>query len=57
MTTISVKDFGAIGDGKSINTQAFAKAIGHIEQLGGGTLIVPVGTYFTGAIKLCSNLT
>lgn len=57
MTMVSVKDFGAIGNGKTLNTVAFANAIQHIEQQGGGTLIVPVGTYLTGAIKLCSNLT
>ena len=57
MTILSITEFGAIGDGKSINTLAFEKAIQHIDQLGGGTLVIPVGIYFTGAIRLCSNLT
>ncbi|QYN46145.1 glycoside hydrolase family 28 protein [Gilliamella sp. ESL0405] len=57
MTRVSVTDFGAIGDGKSLNTHAFEKAIAHIEKQGGGTIVVPVGTYYTGAIKLCSHLT
>ncbi|WP_218056362.1 glycosyl hydrolase family 28-related protein [Gilliamella sp. Gris1-4] len=50
MTTVSVIDFGAIGDGKSINTIAFEKAIQHIKKSGGGKLIVPAGIYYTGAI-------
>lgn len=54
---VSIIDFGAIGDGKFINTSAFQKAIQHIENLGGGSVVVPAGTYYIGAIKLCSHLT
>ena len=52
--TISVTDFGAIGDGVTDCTEAFAKAISHLTQLGGGHLNVPAGIYLTGPIKMKS---
>ena len=39
---VSVKEFGAVGDGKTDDTQAFKKAI---EQSPGKTLLVPAGRY------------
>src|SRR5205823_11305483 len=38
------------------NTGAFAKTVEACEKAGGGTVIVPAGTYFTGPIRLISNL-
>ena len=52
--TISVTDFGAIGDGVTDCTEAFAKAISHLTQQGGGHLNVPAGIYLTGPIKMKS---
>ena len=49
-------DFGAVGNGKSINTQAFAKAIAAISAAGGGQLIVPRGEFLTGPIVLASHI-
>lgn len=54
--TFSVSDFGAVADGKTMNTAAFAKAIVAIEKAGGGRLVVPAGIYVTAPFKLCSNL-
>lgn len=45
---VNLKDFGAIGDGSSLCTTAFAKAIDALTQKGGGKLIVPQGVWFTG---------
>ncbi|WP_180827279.1 right-handed parallel beta-helix repeat-containing protein [Bacillus sp. UMB0728] len=45
MNQISVKDFGAIGDGRSDDTAAFQKAINNLSANGGGNLFVPSGTY------------
>lgn len=46
--TISVKDFGAVGDGVTNDTDAFAAAATYINSLGGGKIIVPPGTYIVG---------
>lgn len=54
--TVSVTDFGALGDGKSDNTQAFAKAIDAIVAKGGGTVEIPAGKWVTGPIVLKSNV-
>lgn len=53
---VNLKDFGAIGDGSSLCTTAFAKAIDALTQKGGGKLIVPQGVWFTGPIVLKSNI-
>ena len=55
-TAKSLADFGAVGDGKSLNTEAFAKAIASLAGSGGGELDVPPGIWLTGPIKLRSNL-
>lgn len=46
--TVSVKDFGAVGNGVTNDTDAFAAASAYITTLGGGTLIIPPGTYIVG---------
>ena len=53
---VSVLDFGAKADGITLDTQAFADAIEHVHNAGGGTVNVPSGTYLTGAITLLSNV-
>lgn len=53
---VNLKDFGAIGDGSSLCTTAFAKAIDALTQKGGGKLVVPQGVWFTGPIVLKSNI-
>ncbi len=40
---VNLKDFGAVGDGSTLCTDAFKKAIEALEQKGGGKLIVPQG--------------
>jgi polygalacturonase len=54
--TVSIKDFGAVGDGKTLATAAFAKAIAACAQAGGGHVNVPAGTWLTGPIELKSNI-
>jgi polygalacturonase len=55
-TKLSVVDFGGLGDGYTLNTQAFSKAVDALSGIGGGTLIVPAGVWFTGPIVLKSNI-
>lgn len=52
----SIAEFGAIGDGKTDCTQAFSKAIKECHEFGGGKVVVPQGTFLTGAIHLLSNV-
>jgi len=53
---IDIRDFGGIGDGVALNTDAFADAIGTLHDLGGGRLVVPKGVWLTGPITLKDNI-
>ena len=53
---VSIADHGAVADGFTMNTQAFADAIHACVEAGGGTVVVPPGTWLTGPIKLESNI-
>ncbi len=54
--TFQLTDFGAIGDGTTMNTDAFKKAIAAVGQAGGGNLVVPKGVFRTAPFALCSSL-
>jgi len=54
--TFKLTDFGAVGDGKTLNTTAITQAISTCNKAGGGVLDVPPGTYLTGPFELCSSL-
>ncbi len=53
---ISLTDFGGVGDGITMNTEAFAKAMVHLAEKGGGRLNVPGGIWYTGPIRFESNV-
>jgi len=52
----SITEFGGVGDGVTLNTEAFNNAISSLSAQGGGTLTVPFGVWFTGPIVLQSNI-
>lgn len=52
----NIIDYGAVGDGNVKNTEAIAKAIAACTEAGGGMVLVPEGTWLTGAIHLKSNV-
>lgn len=52
----ALTDFGAVGDGRTLNTDAFARAITALDKAGGGRLVVPRGVFRTGPFTLCSKL-
>lgn len=54
--TVNIKDFGGVNDGKTKNTEAFAKAMTHLASKGGGHLVVPEGIWYTGPIEMESNV-
>lgn len=53
---VDIRDFGGIGDGVALNTDAFADAIETLYELGGGRLVVPKGVWLTGPITLKDNI-
>ncbi|EMI43499.1 glycoside hydrolase family 28 protein [Rhodopirellula sp. SWK7] len=56
-STFNVRDFGAIGDGTSHDTQAVQATLDACATEGGGIVRVPPGNYVIGTITLKSNIT
>jgi len=52
-----VRRFGAKGDGATIDSPAFNRAIDFVAGRGGGTVFVPAGTYACYTIRLKSGVT
>lgn len=52
----TITKFGAVANGKTDCTSAFAKAIDACNKAGGGRIVVPKGEFLTGAIHLKSNV-
>lgn len=52
----NVLDFGAVPDGRTLNTSAFERALRACAAAGGGIVHVPPGKYLTGSIRLGSNM-
>lgn len=55
-TVYNVRDFGASGDGKSLDSPSINKAIEEAASKGGGTIYFPAGTYLSASIRLKSNI-
>ena len=53
---LNVTDFGAIGNGLTMNTTAINNAIKACSQSGGGTVIMPKGLWLTGPLKMANNV-
>ncbi|MGH9327548.1 MAG: rhamnogalacturonidase [Terriglobia bacterium] len=51
-----VREFGATGDGKAVDTPAINKAIAAAAATGGGRVVFPAGTYLCYSIHLKSNV-
>ncbi len=51
-----ITDYGAVPGGKTLCTEAIAKAIEACNKAGGGHVVVPKGVFLTGAIHLKSNV-
>lgn len=54
---VNVRDFGATGDGKTLDTSRLQAAIDSCAASGGGTVLVPAGEYVTGTLWMRSNIT
>eukprot|EP00123_Amoebidium_parasiticum_P014158 comp22363_c1_seq1/m.33326 comp22363_c1_seq1/g.33326 ORF comp22363_c1_seq1/g.33326 comp22363_c1_seq1/m.33326 type:complete len:468 (-) comp22363_c1_seq1:237-1640(-) len=54
--TVSVRDFGAKGNGRAYDTEAFRQAVAAVSAVGGGRINVPPGSYLVTTITLASNV-
>ncbi|MNU51543.1 Exo-poly-alpha-D-galacturonosidase precursor [compost metagenome] len=55
--TFDAADFGAVGDGESINTRPIQAAIDAAAGAGGGTVVLKPGVYMSGSLFVKSNVT
>ncbi len=53
----NIRDHGAKGDGKTLNTKAIQLAIDKCFSDGGGTVLIPAGEFLSGTLELKSNVT
>lgn len=53
---VSITDFGAVGDGKTLCSEAIAKAMDALTAKGGGHLDFPAGKWLTGPVEMKSNI-
>lgn len=52
----SILDFGAVADGKTLNTSFIQSAIDAAAYIGGGRVIIPEGKFLSGSIILKNNV-
>ena len=53
---VNITEFGAKGDGVTLNTAAINQAIKKVNEKGGGKVVIPEGLWLTGPIVLLSNV-
>ena len=54
---VDVRDFGARGDGTIRDTAAIQAAVDAVSDSGGGTVVLPAGTFLSGTVVLRSRVT
>jgi hypothetical protein len=57
LSLFQVRDFGATGNGKTLDTRSLNAAIEACHAAGGGMVYVPPGVYLSGTVVLRSNVT
>jgi len=57
LSLYNIKDYGAIGDGVTLNTAAINRTIDICNAAGGGMVYFPPGVYLTGTVVFKSNVT
>ncbi|HEV2501000.1 MAG TPA: glycosyl hydrolase family 28-related protein [Terriglobia bacterium] len=53
----NIRDFGAVGDGKTLDRAAVQASIDTCSKDRGGTVLVPAGMFVIGTVELKSNVT
>lgn len=54
--TFDIRKYGAVPDGKTMNSAAIQKAVDHASEAGGGVVLIPEGLWLTGPVILKSNV-
>lgn len=54
--TFNVTNYGAVGDGRTLDTGAIQKTIDACSAAGGGTVLVPAGNFLTMPFQLASRI-
>ena len=54
--TYLVTDHGAVGDGKTLNTEVLQSIIDKASENGGGTVVFPEGKFLTGSLEMKSDV-
>ena len=52
----NIRAYGAVGDGRALDSEAINKAIEAAARAGGGQVYLPAGDYLSGSIRLKSNI-
>lgn len=52
----NISDYGAVGDGKTLNTETIQRVIDKASANGGGTVVVPEGRFLTGMLEMKSDV-
>ncbi len=55
-TLFDIRTYGAVGDGKTVDSPAINKAIEAAAAAGGGTVLFPAGTWLSFSIRLKSHV-
>ena len=56
LDTFNILNYGAIADGMTLNSVAINRTIEECAKQGGGTVLIPRGSYVTGPILMKSNI-
>jgi len=54
--TLSIKKYGAISDGNTLNTKSINATIDALSKKGGGVVLIPSGLWLTGPVVLKNNI-
>src|SRR5687767_11824420 len=54
--TVSIKKYGAVADGNTLNTKNINAVIDALSKKGGGVVLVPAGLWLSGPIVLKNNI-
>jgi polygalacturonase len=57
VSVFNVREYGALGDGQTLDSPAIQSAIELSAAQGGGTVFLPAGQYVTGSLFLRDNIT
>jgi len=54
--TLTIKKYGAVSDGNTLNTKSINAAIDALSKKGGGVVLIPSGLWLTGPVVLKNNI-